>query len=198
MAYVDVWPALSLRTFGYLVAGGRYAGLLVFLAVAALIVWRRPRDRMGLIVALMLITLPLMFQLGGYSDTWLPYPPAWRPVLDAPMHSAPSVGMPALIAFAYLFPTGWPSPAGWAAWAVADASALWPMADDVGVTAGDGVWRGCGWSSSCCSWVSSLLALTLVLPLRPRLVAGRAAADRAGGIWPVRLWWCSCCSPWAR
>ncbi len=117
MAYVDVWPAMSLRTFGYLVAAGRYAGLLVFLAVAALIVWRRPRDRMSLVVALMLITLPLMFQLGGYSDTWLPYPPAWRPVLNAAYgFITGGVGVPALIAFSLLFPTGRAEPR-WLGWA---------------------------------------------------------------------------------
>src|SRR5689334_20575196 len=74
-AYQAVRPALSMRTFGYLLVAGRYAGLLTFLAVAALIVWRRPRDHMALIVATMLLTLPLAFGLAGYSDTWLPYPP---------------------------------------------------------------------------------------------------------------------------
>ncbi|MCC7360135.1 MAG: GAF domain-containing sensor histidine kinase [Anaerolineales bacterium] len=118
MAYLDVWPALSLRTFGYLVAAGRYAALLVFLAVAALIVWRRPRDRMALIAALVLVTLPLMFGLGGFSDTWLIYAPAWRPVLRAAYgFSTVFVGLPALMAFGVLFPSGRAAPRrlGWVA-----------------------------------------------------------------------------------
>ncbi len=106
-SYLTFWPAVALRVFANMVVAARYAGLLVFLAVAGLIVWRRPHDRMGLIVALMLVTLPLGYQLGGYSDTWLPYPPAWRPVLNAAYQFVTvGVGLPALIAFGLLFPTG--------------------------------------------------------------------------------------------
>jgi hypothetical protein len=123
-AYLAVWPAVSLRAFGYVVVALRYTGVLVFVVVAGLIVWRRPRDLLALVVALMLITLPLMFQLAGYSDSWLPYPPAWRPVLNA-AHKAVTmgVGAPALLAFCFLFPTGRAEPR-WLGWAGASLSLL--------------------------------------------------------------------------
>ncbi len=115
-AYQTVAPILTLRTFGRLVLAGRYAGLLAFLGVAGLIVWRRPNDRMGLIVALMLITFPLMFDLGGYSDTWQPYPAPWWPILDAAVNFITlAVGPPAMFAFFFLFPSGRPEPR-WQGW----------------------------------------------------------------------------------
>jgi len=137
-AYVDVWPALTFRTFGYLVAGLRYAALLVFVAVAVLIVWRRPTHRLSLIAALVLMTLPAMFQLGGYSDTWLIYPPAWRPVLNgAAQFVTLGVGLPAMLAFVFLFPTGRAEPrwVGWVALALTlGLYALWVLDEWFGLT----------------------------------------------------------------
>src|SRR5262249_28377391 len=114
--YAAVRPLLSLRAFGSLVVALRYAGLLVFLAVAALIVWQRPEHPLSLVTALMLLTLPLMFQLGGYSESWLAYPPAWRPVLEAAYSAVVLlVGLPAMLAFGFLFPSGRPAPR-WLGW----------------------------------------------------------------------------------
>jgi len=114
--YLALRPAFSLRSFGNLVLALRYAGLLVFLAVAGLIVWRRPSDRLSLIVAVMLVTMPLMSQLGGFSDTWMVYPKAWRPVLNGAYQFVTfGVGMPAMLAFLFLFPTGRAEPR-WLGW----------------------------------------------------------------------------------
>ena len=115
--YYALGGRLSLRAFGNLVVALRYTGLLVFLAVAALIAWRRPKHPLTLITALMLVTLPLIFQLGGYTDTWLPYPRAIRPLLNLAYGAVLAlVGLPALLAFLYLFPTGRAAPR-WVGWA---------------------------------------------------------------------------------
>ncbi len=157
-AYRAVGPMISLRTFANLVLIGRYAGLTVFLAVAGLIVWRRPRDRMGLVVALMLITLPLMFQLGGYSETWLVYPKAWRPVLNSAFTFITLwVGLPATIACFFLFPTGRAEPR-WLGWAGGGLTvALYS------------VWLGLSWLESSAgfdwAWLVFILGTLLLLGL---------------------------------
>jgi hypothetical protein len=116
LAHQAVASAITLRAFANLMLAGRYIGLLGFLGVAGLIVWRRPNDRMGLIVALMLIIFPLMFDLSGYADTWQPYPAAWWPVLDTAFDVVTGVvGPPAMFAFFFLFPSGRPEPR-WQGW----------------------------------------------------------------------------------
>ncbi|MCC7361235.1 MAG: hypothetical protein IT317_17245 [Anaerolineales bacterium] len=123
-SYLAVWPNLTLREFGNLVVVLRYAGLFVFLMVAALIVWRRPNHPLTLITAMMLVTLPLIGQLGGSTDTWLLYPKAVRPLLSL-AHTAVVVfvGVPAGLAFIYFFPTGRLAPR-WLGWAGAVLTAL--------------------------------------------------------------------------
>jgi hypothetical protein len=65
----------------------------------------------------MLVTLPLMFQLGGFSETWEYYPRAMRPVLSRAYDLlVMGVGLPALLAFLYFFPSGRLAPR-WLGWA---------------------------------------------------------------------------------
>src|SRR5262249_32326088 len=64
-------------------------------------------ERVAWLGASVLVLLPLIFGLGGSTDTWVYYPEPWRPALQL-WHSLVTAvgGVTGLIAFVFLFPDG--------------------------------------------------------------------------------------------
>jgi hypothetical protein len=100
---------LSLDAYAAYTVAGALANIAVCLAVSAVIVLRRPEDRMALIVALMLATLGPI----SMSESLAASPSLWQ----APHQYLSDLGVALLLLVFALFPTGRFAPA-WMRWPV--------------------------------------------------------------------------------
>ncbi len=105
--YPAVAGFMTRPTYAAYFMGARYAVAALFYLVAALIAWRRAIEPMAWLVAVLLATVPVMFTLGGYTETWLYYPRPWRDILQLARETLTwAVGLPTLFAVLFLFPNG--------------------------------------------------------------------------------------------
>ena len=111
---------LSVRLYSAYVIGLRLVSLTVWVVVGAVIFWRKPEDRMALLVASMLVTFGSSFQSFSYGtsfgfslESFLEgYSGAYSPVLSPLIHLLAALGFTTLILFLYLFRTGALCPGG--------------------------------------------------------------------------------------
>ncbi|MEP7357314.1 MAG: histidine kinase [Anaerolineales bacterium] len=104
-SYPVLADLLTRRTYALYFMGIHYGVAAICYLVAGLIVWRRANDLVPWLAAIMLATLPVMFSLGGYSETWSYYPHPWRDVLKFLREALTwSAGLTSLLAFLFLFP----------------------------------------------------------------------------------------------
>ncbi len=107
----DSYPAIaklvSYNHYAGYTLGLHYVVAAICLAVAALIAWRRADEPIAWLTAALLALIPLMFGLGGYTESWGYYPEPWRYLLRAAWGIIASAGgMVGLVAFVFLFPNG--------------------------------------------------------------------------------------------
>ncbi len=95
-------------TLGYAVAA---VSVLVGVAIA----WRRADDRMAWLASVLLVSFPLVFGLGGYSDSWDFYPTPWRHIFRVAHDLLSLVGLQVLVLIVFLFPNG-RLPLRWMRW----------------------------------------------------------------------------------
>lgn len=100
---------VSYATFSRLIQLARYAVLSVYNLAALLIFWRKSDELIGLLTSLMLLLLPLWFDLGGTLSASCCEPTS--PLLWVWLLSA--VGLLLVIVFFNIFPSG-RFPTGWA------------------------------------------------------------------------------------
>lgn len=93
-------------TYALFFLGLRYLALAVFLGVAFYIFWRKSNDWMAMLVSLTLLTLPLMFNLGGYTENWYLYHYPWDKLFNALDEFLNGAGMLLLLTVFLLFPDG--------------------------------------------------------------------------------------------
>src|SRR5947209_7621815 len=106
-SYSALAPWVSLPAYAAYYVVLHYAAALVFFAVAAVIVWHNSHEAITLLASLTLIGLPLVFNLGGYTDTWTDYPAAWQPALRAAREILGFGVVPTCwLALVFLFPNG--------------------------------------------------------------------------------------------
>ena len=106
-SYPAVAGYLSYTTYADYLMVARYLVALVSVAVAVLIAWRRADEPIAWLTASLLVMLPVIFSLGGYTESWAYYPEPWRYVLSAAREIiAAGGGMVGLVAFVFLFPNG--------------------------------------------------------------------------------------------
>ena len=72
--YPVVAPLLSRAAYAAYVLTLDYAVTLIVLSIAFFIAWRKADDPMAWLTAAVLVMIPIMFSLGGYSETWSYYP----------------------------------------------------------------------------------------------------------------------------
>ena len=105
---------LSVRLYSAYVISLRVVSLTVWVVVGAVIFWRKPEDRMALLVASMLVTFGSSFQSFSYGtsfgfslESFLEgYSGAYSPVLSPLIQLLAALGFTTLILFLYLFPDG--------------------------------------------------------------------------------------------
>lgn len=103
LAYATVQGLVSYQTFARIILMTRYITLATYLLTALFIFWRKSNEVIGLITSLMLMTLPLLFNLGGAIPT------ISRGGLDNLLIGSWSltlVGVLAMLIFLNVFPTG--------------------------------------------------------------------------------------------
>lgn len=102
-AYAAVQTLMRFTTFARIILIARYITLAVFLLTAFFIFWRKSDDWMGYITSLMLLTLPLIFSLGGVVPVTIRTPLesilTWSWQLSM-------IGLLAVFVFLNVFPTG--------------------------------------------------------------------------------------------
>jgi hypothetical protein len=114
-AYALVAPWVSRAGFAAYWLARDYAVALLCVITGLLITWRRAEDRTAWLAGAVLVTLPIIFSLGGYTETWAAYPLAWRRWLLLAREAATQVGIQAIVLFVFLFPTGRPA-TRWLGW----------------------------------------------------------------------------------
>ncbi len=106
-SYPAVAGLVSLSVYTSYTLGARYLVAAVCLAVAGLIAWRRSDDPIALLAASLLVLTPLMFNLGGYTETWWYYPVPWRDLFRVTRETLVwTAGLFCDLAFIFLFPNG--------------------------------------------------------------------------------------------
>jgi signal transduction histidine kinase len=104
-SYPAVADFVGLRTYAKYFIGLNYAVAAICYLVAGLIAWRRATEPVAWLAAVMLALVPIMFSLGGYTETWSYYPHPWRDYFKfARDFLTWSVGLTSMVAFIYLFP----------------------------------------------------------------------------------------------
>ncbi len=117
LTYPVVAPYLSRSTYAAYVLTGGYLLALVILITAGLIAWRKADDRMAWLTASVLVMTPVIFNLGGYSETWSYYPHPWSDIFRWTRETMAWLGGAlGLSLFIFLFPNGRFAPR-WMAWA---------------------------------------------------------------------------------
>ncbi|MEZ4538490.1 MAG: hypothetical protein R3C43_00735 [Chloroflexota bacterium] len=113
-SYGSLARLMSYAAYTRIVLAARYTILAAYLLTAVFIFWRRSRDAMGLLTSLVLLTLPVMADLGGVALT--PSTTVDRGVMDSILvwyWPLAVLGSVALLVFLNVFPTG-RFPAPWA------------------------------------------------------------------------------------
>ena len=109
--FLDSYPVVASfwtrDTYAAYVLVVQYLLAALCLIAAAFIAWQKADERVAWLAATVLVLLPLIFGLGGSSETWAYYPEAWRPSLLL-WHTLVTVvgGVAGLTAFVFLFPDG--------------------------------------------------------------------------------------------
>jgi hypothetical protein len=106
--YPAVAPFLSRSAFAAYTLVCGYAVTLLCLVTGILVTWRKPDDRVAWLAGLLLVMLPMIFNLGGYSDTYGYYPLPWRRLFFLTHEVIVLAGTQALGLFVLLFPNGRP------------------------------------------------------------------------------------------
>lgn len=114
-AHALVAPWISRDAFAAYWLARDYAVALLCLCTAFFITWRRAEDRTAWLAGALLVTLPITFSLGGYTDTWTAYPFAWRRWLALAREGVTLIGIQAFVLFVFLFPNGRPA-TRWLGW----------------------------------------------------------------------------------
>lgn len=71
-------PYLTRHSYAIYILVLRYLVLLVFVATAFLVFWRRSHDWIGLLISTTLVILPVGFNLAGYTNYWQAlFDPPW-------------------------------------------------------------------------------------------------------------------------
>jgi hypothetical protein len=111
-AFVQGYPVvaawLSRPAFAAYWLARDYALALLCTLTGLLLAWRRPVDRAAWLAGVLLITVPVLFNLGGYTETWGYYPPAWRQWLVWTHDVVSMAAIQSLLFFVFLFPNGRP------------------------------------------------------------------------------------------
>lgn len=97
------------RTYNQLalmVLGLRYVGILLFVAVALLILWRKSNDWMALYVSAMLLLIPVSFSFGGMAQTLETYSFPWDEILVWTDRLLQLLGIVLLLNLFFIFPDG--------------------------------------------------------------------------------------------
>jgi signal transduction histidine kinase len=106
-SYPAVANYVSFALYDGYVMGLNYLVAVVCLAVAGLIAWRRADEPIALLTASLLALTPLMFNLGGYTDSWWYYPAPWRDLFRVARETLVwTAGLFCDLAFIFLFPNG--------------------------------------------------------------------------------------------
>ena len=106
-SYAAVAPFLPRAVYAAYWVSLSYLVTAVCLMTAGFIAWHKADERVAWLAGTVLVILPLVFGLGGNSETWTYYPEGWRPVLQI-VHDGLMLdgGVVSLTAFVFLFPDG--------------------------------------------------------------------------------------------
>ncbi len=105
--YPVVAPYLSRSTYAAYWLISHYSAALACFVAGSLIAWRRPNNPIAWLSAALLMMTPVMFSLGGYTDTWWFYPRPWSDIFRWVRETIAWLGGTlSLISFIFLFPNG--------------------------------------------------------------------------------------------
>ncbi len=117
LTYPVVAPLFTRSAYaGYWIAIGYISGFVCML-VGIIVAWRKADDPVAWLAGVMLVSFPVVFNLGGFTDTWTYYPQPWRPVLELARGAVTVMAILAIVLFVFLFPDG-RLPMRWMRWAL--------------------------------------------------------------------------------
>lgn len=100
-----------------------YAVALVCVLVGAVIAWRKADDRVAWLAGVLLVSIPVVFNLGGYSESWSYYPPPWRQIFALTRDLVSYAWLQAIVLFVFFFPDG-RLPLRWMRWVIGASIAV--------------------------------------------------------------------------
>ncbi|MEP7357977.1 MAG: hypothetical protein ABI847_12095 [Anaerolineales bacterium] len=123
LTYPVVAPFLSVAGYAFYWMSLQYAVALICVLVGVFIAWRKADDPVAWLAGVVLVSVPLSFGLGGYSDTWSYYPRPWREIFRGAREVVAFGNAAALMLFVFLFPNG-RLPLRWMRWVAIAYTAL--------------------------------------------------------------------------
>jgi len=110
-SYAAVADIMTPKTYASIYMALNYGVAALCYGVAGLIAWRRAAEPVAWLAAVLLVLVPIMFSLGGYSETWSYYPLPWRDIFKYLREFlAWAVGLSSMLAFIFLFPNARSTP----------------------------------------------------------------------------------------
>ena len=110
-SYRAVADFMTQKTYASIYMALNYGVAALCYCVAGLIAWRRAAEPVAWLAAVLLALVPIMFSLGGYSETWSYYPLPWRDIFKYLREFlAWAVGLSSMLAFIFLFPNARSTP----------------------------------------------------------------------------------------
>jgi hypothetical protein len=114
-AYPVVAPFVTLSAFTNYWLALSYGAALVCLLVGGMVAWRKADEPVAWLAGVVLVSFPIVFNLGGFTETWTYYPRVWRPFLAAARDVVTVFALLAIVLFVFIFPDG-RLPARWMRW----------------------------------------------------------------------------------